>query len=130
MMVRRSALKDTPLLNKEYFMYAEEKDLALRLKHKGYNTYFVPGGEIIHHGGKSTGQESLPMFLELQKSQVKFYKKYHSPLKAFMLNASWWLVLFSNFMISMPLSLVGRNRSRFSLLKTAIIKYPQYMRTL
>lgn len=130
MMVKRSALDGMPLLNEDYFMYAEEKDLAIRLKHKGYNTYFVPGGEIIHHGSKSTSQQSLPMFQELQKSQVKFYKKYHGPLKAFMLNASWWMVLFSNFVVSIPLALVGRDRSRLGLFKTAIIKYPQYMWTL
>lgn len=130
MMVRRSALGEMPLLNDDYFMYAEEKDLALKLKHMGYSTYFVPGGEIIHHGGKSTDQMALAMFLELQKSQVKFYKKYHNPLKAFMLNSSWWLVLLSNFILNIPLSLVGRYRSRLSLFKTAMIKYPQYMRTL
>ncbi len=67
MMIRKEALGDMPLLNPDFFMYAEEKDLALRLKEKGWKTYFVPSGEIIHLGEQSTDQMAEDMFLELQK---------------------------------------------------------------
>lgn len=130
MMVRRSALKDTPLLNEDYFMYAEEKDLAFRLNRNGYACYFVPGAQIVHYGGKSTGQTALPMFLELQKSQIKYYRMHYDLPRARMLIASWWLVLLSNYITSIPFMFTNKNNSKYLLFKAALLKYFQYMREI
>jgi len=126
MMVRRSALMDMPLLNEEYFMYAEEKDLAWRLNKNGYHCYFVPGAEIVHYGGKSTDQTALPMFLELQKSQIRYYKTHNTPAKAFVLCTSWWLVLFTRFLSSTPFVLLGRTH-KAKLFYNALLHYPKYL---
>lgn len=127
MMVRREALKGAALLNENFFMYAEEKDLASRLKHKGYNAYFVSGCEIIHHGGKSTGQTALPMFLELQRSQAKFINTYYGGTKKAMLHWSYWTVLATHCMVSMLCSFSKYGRYRLNLLFHAFIKYPRFI---
>lgn len=127
MMVRRNALKGGPILNEDYFMYAEEKDLALRLKQNGYDCYFVPGAEIVHYGGKSTDQLAIPMYLVLQKSQVKYFNKYYTGTYKRLLIWSYWLVLLTHFCAALVLPFTKYGRGRIKLLFNAVIKYPEFV---
>jgi len=129
MFIRRSALPTGPLLNPDYFMYAEEKDLSLRLRRAGWLTYFVPGGEIVHFGGRSTASMPLPMFRELQKSQVKFYRRHYSAVYALALCMSWWMVLFAETAVSLPLVFSPSARIRLSLFAGAAAVFPGYILT-
>lgn len=123
MMVRRAALGGMPPLNEEFFMYAEEKDLCLRLRRKGWKTYFVPGAEITHLGGKSTEQDYGRMFSELHVSQVKYFKANYSPAHAWLMTLSWGLVILANVIYSLPLALLGRTR-RLKAFAEACRMYP------
>jgi GT2 family glycosyltransferase len=129
MMIRRSALSEMPLLNPEFFMYSEEKDLAFRLRNRGWKTYFVPSGEVTHFGEQSTRQMSEKMFLELQRSQVKFFKNNYSFFRARALALTWGLVLFSNLIISLPLILSSHRRRRMKLFVQAVGQYPFLLKT-
>ncbi|TAL61402.1 MAG: glycosyltransferase family 2 protein [Bacteroidetes bacterium] len=128
MMIRREALGNMPLLSPEFFMYAEEKDLALRLKEHDWKTYFVPQGEVIHFGEQSTKQMAVEMFLELQKSQVKFYAIHHKKFIAWLLSLSWGLVLISTWLISLPLLIFKRTHHRLKLLTIALLNYPKILK--
>ncbi len=127
MFIRRSALGPGPLLNPDYFMYAEEKDLALRLRRAGWHTYFIPDGEIIHFGGRSTALMPARMFLELQKSQAKFYMNHYPAAYALALCMSWWLVLVSVTMVSFPLFFSAKARIRLPLFARAAAVFPGYV---
>jgi GT2 family glycosyltransferase len=124
MMVRGVAIGEMALLNPDFFMYSEEKDLALRIKEKGWKTYFVPFGEIIHYGEQSTRQMPEEMFLELQRSQIKFFKKNYPFFYAWALALTWGLVLFSNLLVSILLVLSPDRRGRLRLFFQAVIYYP------
>lgn len=124
LMVRREAVNKMPLLNPEYFMYSEEKDLSLRLKKKGWNTYFVPYGEVIHLGEQSTGKMAGEMFLELQKSQALFFSLNYRGVHKWLLAGSWWLVLLSSFVASIPFAFTAHGRSRLKLMMLAAWRYP------
>lgn len=129
MMIRREALAGQPyLLNPDFHMYAEEKDLALRLKENGWRCYFVPDAEIIHYGGQSTGQMPVAMFLELQRSQAKFYYRHNRGLKANILCLSWRLVLISSFIRSLLSFVISRNNLKVKMMWEAFKKYPEYCR--
>jgi len=54
MLLRRSAIREEPLLDEGYFMYGEEADLCYRLKQVGWKTVYFPGAEVAHHHGGST----------------------------------------------------------------------------
>lgn len=124
MMVRRSALGNGPLLSADYFMYSEEKDLALRLKRAGWSTWFVPNAEIVHYGGRSTDQTSVAMFVELQKSQVKYFRNFHHPFHSVLLNCTWWLMLCMSALASLPFSATRTGRNRTKLFLIAACAYP------
>jgi N-acetylglucosaminyl-diphospho-decaprenol L-rhamnosyltransferase len=125
MMVRREPLGSDTLLNSDYFMYSEEKDLALRLLRKGWTTWFVPGAEIVHYGGKSTDQMPMRMFLELHKSQIRYFRIFNNTIE---LCLSWWLVLVSGMVASLPFCFTRCGRNRFKLFFAAAAAYPKLWR--
>lgn len=127
--VRRAALEEMHLLNPLFFMYAEEKDLALRLLKRGWFTYFVPFAEIVHYGGQSTSKIAAKMFLELQRSQVKYFVQHYKPAKAYSLALSWWLVLLTNLLVSIPLVTFGE-KDRLRLFTLAFCSYPRFIKEI
>ncbi|HWQ03783.1 MAG TPA: glycosyltransferase family 2 protein [Longilinea sp.] len=82
LLLRRSALEKTGLLDTEYFMYSEEIDLCYRLQQEGWSRYWVPQSRIIHYGGQSTRQAALKMFLQLYSSKVQFFRKHYGETPA------------------------------------------------
>jgi hypothetical protein len=130
MMVRREALKGSPPLNENYFMYSEEKDLAWRLNQDGYGCYFVPGAEVIHYGGKSTDQMAEAMFLELQKSQIKYIDTYYAGLKNISMHWSYWLLLLTHFAASIFSIFTKYGRYRLRLMRLALASYTNYLLTI
>lgn len=130
LMVRRKAIGQMQLLNPDFFMYAEEKDLALRLLKKGWHTYFVPSAETIHYGGQSTSQMAVEMFLELQKSQVKFFFRHYSGVYRTALVWTYWLLLCTSFIASAFLSGSAYGKFRMALFAGAVWRYPGIVRDL
>ena len=65
--------------DESFFMYAEEADLMFRLHKRGYQTYFLPYGDITHLGGASDQDKSMfkQSFFE---SQTYFYQKHYGSL--------------------------------------------------
>ena len=76
MMARRDAIDDIGLFDERYYMYSEEVDWCWMAKQKGWKVYFYPAAEIVHYGGQSTKLAAERMFVELQKSECKFYGKH------------------------------------------------------
>jgi N-acetylglucosaminyl-diphospho-decaprenol L-rhamnosyltransferase len=82
MLLRRSALDQIGLLDEDYFMYSEEVDLCHRLVRAGWTISWVGAAVVVHHGGQSTRQVPLAMFLELYRSKVLFFRKCRGRLGA------------------------------------------------
>ena len=55
-LVRRAAFDAVDGFDRDFFLYAEEIDLCLRLRQAGYTTHWVPGCPSYHAAGSSTGQ--------------------------------------------------------------------------
>ena len=77
LLLRKSALEEVGYLDEAFFVYTEEVDLNYRLKKAGWKIYWVPNSIIVHHGGQSTKQNRTPMFLELYKTKIQFFRKHY-----------------------------------------------------
>jgi len=55
----RRVLEQIGLLDERFFIWFEEVDLCRRLRDAGYEIWFNPEVELIHHGGKSFSQQAL-----------------------------------------------------------------------
>jgi GT2 family glycosyltransferase len=76
LLLRRAALSQIGLLDESYFMYTEEVDLCYRLARAGWELWWTPDAEVIHHGEASTRQRREDMYIQLYRSKTQFYRKF------------------------------------------------------
>lgn len=57
MLLRRSALDKSGLLDEDFFMYGEDIDLSCRMEAAGYENYYLPAA-ILHYKGESTSKDT------------------------------------------------------------------------
>jgi hypothetical protein len=88
MLLRRRAIEQITLVGEQLFdprfvMFGEEIDLCRRIVEKGWKVFFVPAGEILHHGGASTAKISERAETMRQVGMILYYEKHHGPIDAF-----------------------------------------------
>jgi N-acetylglucosaminyl-diphospho-decaprenol L-rhamnosyltransferase len=77
-MLSAQAYRDVGGFDSALFMYSEEVDLAIRYAAVGWECWQVPKAQVVHLGGKSTGQLPDRMAVELWRSRLYVYRKYYS----------------------------------------------------
>lgn len=78
MLLRKSVLQKTGLLDETFFMYGEDIDLSYRITRAGYSNYYFPGTRIIHYKGESTKKSSLNYVFLFYNAMIIFAKKHYS----------------------------------------------------
>lgn len=91
LLLRRAALDQVGLLDESYFMYTEEVDLCYRLLQAGWELWWVPQAQVVHHGGASSRQAFNDMYITLYRSKAQFYRKFGGDWRA--RRFKLWLVL-------------------------------------
>ena len=76
MLIRKSALDKTGLLDETFFMYGEDIDLSYRITQVGYRNYYFPETRIIHYKGESTKKSSVNYVLVFYNAMAIFAKKH------------------------------------------------------
>ena len=82
MLMRRSALDKTGLLDESYFMYGEDIDLSYRIVKAGYKNYYYPETRIIHYKGESTKKSSVNYVVVFYQAMAIFAKTHFSQKNA------------------------------------------------
>jgi len=82
LLLRRQALDQIGLLDESYFMYTEEMDLCYRLTQVGWELWWVPEAQVVHHGEASSRQAAEAMYVQLYRSKVQFYRKFGGEARA------------------------------------------------
>ena len=77
--IRTEAFEAIGGFDRSFFMYAEEVDLAYRMRAAGWETHFAPVAEITHLGGESTRQVASAMLRQEFRSVMGFYARHHPP---------------------------------------------------
>jgi O-antigen biosynthesis protein len=78
MMIRRTVLEKTGLLDETFFMYGEDIDLSYRILQAGYKNYYFPETQIIHYKGESTKKSSVNYVFVFYKAMIIFARKHFS----------------------------------------------------
>jgi N-acetylglucosaminyl-diphospho-decaprenol L-rhamnosyltransferase len=89
--LRRAALDEVGLLDEGYFLYTEEVDLCYRLAQAGWELWWVPQAEVVHHEAGSTRQAAEAMYVQLYRSKVQFYRKVGGSRSAVRFKCLLWL---------------------------------------
>jgi GT2 family glycosyltransferase len=98
MMVRRDAINQVGLLDKEYFLFLEETDWCYRIKKAGWKIYHVPQAEVYHFQGKSAEVEKKKAKIEYYRSRYYFFKKNKGNLQ--------WVILLVGLLIRLGFELL------------------------
>jgi GT2 family glycosyltransferase len=78
-LVRRAVVERIGELDERFFMYFEEQDFCLRARQAGWETWFDPAAEVVHHiGGSSRGDPAITV-VERMRSMRRFYDKHYRP---------------------------------------------------
>lgn len=86
MLLRKSVLDKTGLLDEDYFMYGEDIDLSWRIIKAGYKNYYFPETRIIHYKGESTRKSSINYVFTFYNAMRIFSEKHFSKKHAFLFN--------------------------------------------
>jgi GT2 family glycosyltransferase len=78
LMLRKDALDQVGLFDEQFFIYAEEMDLAKRLWSAGWKVVFIPEARAVHHHGASSSRDPVRFSLEQQKAVLKYWRKHSS----------------------------------------------------
>lgn len=82
MLMRRSVIDITGLLDEAFFMYGEDIDLSYRITQAGYKNYYFPETRIIHYKGESTKKSSVNYVFVFYNAMIIFAKKHFSSKRA------------------------------------------------
>jgi GT2 family glycosyltransferase len=82
MLVRRDVIERVGSFDEGFFMYCEEVDWCLRIRQSGWQIFYTPDAEIIHHVGASTRQIAGPMLVQLHRSRDRLFQKHYGALYA------------------------------------------------
>ncbi len=76
MLIRKTVLDKTGLLDESFFMYGEDIDLSYRIMKAGYKNYYFPETRILHYKGESTKKSSTNYVLVFYKAMLIFARKH------------------------------------------------------
>jgi GT2 family glycosyltransferase len=82
MLMRRSVLHKTGLLDEDFFMYGEDIDMSYRIVKAGFKNYYFPETSIIHYKGESTKKSSVNYVFVFYNAMVIFARKHFSKKNA------------------------------------------------
>ncbi len=91
MLMRKSVLDQTGLLDEKYFMYGEDIDLSYRIRLAGYENWYFADSPIIHYKGESTKKDSVNYVRVFYQAMAIFARQYFSPGNARLFG---WLIQF------------------------------------
>ncbi len=77
LIIRTKTLREIGTMDESFPIFFNEVDWLYRAKQAGWQTYFVPGAVVVHHGGSSTKQvRRKEMVRESHRSLLRFYAKH------------------------------------------------------
>jgi GT2 family glycosyltransferase len=100
MLLRKTALDKTGLLDEDYFMYGEDIDLSYRITKEGYKNYYFPHTTIIHYKGESTKKTSVNYVFVFYRAMIIFAQKHYSSKHAQMFNLLISLAIYLRAAVS------------------------------
>ena len=107
-LIRREMLDQVGLLDEDFFLYAEEVDLALRAARQGWRTYLIPTATVRHAEGTSSSQVVPLKLASHYLSKVVYFAKHHGPAEQTIVRA----ILLLDLGLRMAYRAVGVARGR------------------
>lgn len=84
MMIRREVLEKAKPMWEGYFLYYEEMDWSLAIRHAGYEIWYEPASVIYHKESKSVGEGSPLKIYYLTRNRLLFASRHRSGVSKYL----------------------------------------------
>jgi GT2 family glycosyltransferase len=118
MLCRPGVYQELGGLDESFFLYFEDVDLCYRTIKQGYKLFFVPGTELFHRVGSSTGGDEKPLSVYYSSRNRVFLMRKH--FKDLTLYQFYTFFLFSRIGKTIKWILLGKVNLILSLWKGVI----------
>lgn len=88
LLIRSSVFDQIGYLDEGYFMLFEEVDWCYSVKNAGWEIWFTPTAQVLHHYGQSIKQVKVKMILSSHRGLYRFWYKHYR-------NGRWYLDPFA-----------------------------------
>lgn len=78
LMIRREVIDEVGSLDEGFFMLFEEVDWCYRIKQAGWQIWFDPSYQVVHHYGQSIKQVKARMILSSHRGLYRFWNKHYA----------------------------------------------------
>ncbi|HOW87234.1 MAG TPA: glycosyltransferase family 2 protein [Candidatus Omnitrophota bacterium] len=116
LMLRRSVLLETGLLDENFFLYFEDIDLCTRFWEKKWEVHYFPETSVIHYGGGSARRNLMLAMTEYRRSEIYFAKKYYGALGGIGIRIFLFLKYITYFLTWTPVlifqKIIGKDTNR------------------
>jgi GT2 family glycosyltransferase len=99
MVARREVITEIQGFDERFFLYAEDMDLCLKIRKKGWSLALIPKAEVMHLEGQSEKQAPFVEVMERKiRSELIFLNKYYKidivrKIGRIRLLEAWWRIL-------------------------------------
>ncbi len=77
LMIKREVIDQVGTLDEGFWMLFEEVDWCYRVKGHGWQIWFTPTAQVVHHYGQSIKQVKAKMILSSHRGLYRFWKKHY-----------------------------------------------------
>jgi GT2 family glycosyltransferase len=77
LLLRKQVVDEIGMLDEGYFMLFEEVDWCYRIKQAGWEIWFTPAAQVLHHYGQSIKQVKVRMILSSHRGLHRFWSKHY-----------------------------------------------------
>lgn len=111
MFIRREVTLQIGGLDELYFAYQEDTDYCLEARAAGWKIYYVPLGQVIHHGGRG-GSGASPYFgiYHWHLSYYLYYRKNLAKDYPFWFHPLYYMVMFAKFVVAIIAAFFSRRK--------------------
>ncbi len=103
-LLRREALDQVGLFDSRFWMYGEDLDWCHRFRAAGWKIVFFPQAQAVHYGAGSSKQASLACYVQMQRADLQYWRKYHGSLSSWV----YWMLLV-NFHVMRSIFYAGHS---------------------
>lgn len=112
LLIRRAAIDQVGLLDERFHLYSEEVEWCLRFRRAGWDVVYLPTAQVVHHSGRSSGQDLLHRHLHHHQSKYVLYRLLFGRPAALLLRCWIGGLYAEQFWEELAkLALVGHNRT-------------------
>ena len=90
LLIHRDCLQDLGGLDERFFLYYEDVDLCLRATERGWNVYFEPTLEVVHHTPLHTREVPAPLRLMTRHALLTYGRKHWPRWQTWLLGGLIW----------------------------------------